>query len=38
MPVWLELIILLLLAYAIGLAIGWAFWGRAGDQLRETSE
>ena len=29
MPIWTELIILLLLTYAIGLAIGWLLWGRA---------
>ena len=28
MPIWLELLILLLVAYAGGLAIGWAIWGR----------
>jgi len=28
MPIWLELLVLMLAAYAGGLAIGWAFWGR----------
>ena len=28
MPIWLELLVLMLLAYAVGLAIGWAIWGR----------
>ena len=28
MPIWLELTVLALLAYATGLAIGWAIWGR----------
>jgi len=28
MPIWLELTVLMLIAYAIGLAIGWAIWGR----------
>ena len=28
MPLWLELTVLMLLAYAAGLAIGWAIWGR----------
>ena len=29
MPIWIELIVLALMAYAIGVAIGWALWGRA---------
>ena len=28
MPIWMELLVLLLVAYAIGLGIGWALWGR----------
>ena len=28
MPIWLELVVLLLVAYVIGLGIGWAIWGR----------
>jgi hypothetical protein len=28
MPIWLELLVLMLVAYAVGLAIGWAIWGR----------
>ncbi len=28
MPIWLELLVLLLLAYTLGMAIGWALWGR----------
>ncbi len=28
MPIWLELLVLMLLAYGIGLVIGWAIWGR----------
>ncbi len=28
MPIWLELLVLLLVAYAGGLAIGWAVWNR----------
>ena len=43
MPIWIELIILLLLTYAIGLAIGWLVWGRAplpahDPMNQETSE
>jgi len=30
MPIWLELLVLLLVAYAAGIGIGWAIWGRAG--------
>lgn len=28
MPIWLELLVLLLITYAAGMAIGWAIWGR----------
>lgn len=28
MPIWLELMVLTLIAYTAGLAIGWAIWGR----------
>lgn len=28
MPIWLELLVLLLIAYALGLGLGWALWGR----------
>lgn len=31
MPIWLELMFLLLLTYIAGIGIGWAIWGRAGD-------
>ena len=29
MPIWLELLVLLMVAYVLGLAIGWLLWGRA---------
>lgn len=29
MPIWLELAVLMLIAYAVGVAIGWAIWGRS---------
>ena len=29
MPIWLELTVLMLVAYAAGLAIGWTIWGRS---------
>jgi hypothetical protein len=32
MPIWLELTVLMLVAYAAGLAIGWAIWGRSGTE------
>lgn len=28
MPIWMELVVLMLVAYAAGLALGWALWGR----------
>ena len=28
MPIWAELLVLCLVAYGAGLAIGWACWGR----------
>ena len=28
MPIWMEVLILMLVAYAIGLGLGWALWGR----------
>ena len=31
MPIWIELLVLALLAYVAGLAIGWALWGRSAD-------
>jgi hypothetical protein len=32
MPIWLELAVLMLLAYTAGLAIGWAIWGRGSGE------
>ena len=29
MPIWLELMVLMLIVYTAGIAIGWAIWGRA---------
>lgn len=29
MPIWFELITLLLFTYMVGLGIGWLLWGRA---------
>lgn len=28
MPLWFELVVLTLLAYAIGIALGWMIWAR----------
>ena len=28
MPIWIELMVLMLVAYAAGLTIGWAIWRR----------
>lgn len=28
MPIWMEVLVLMLFAYALGLGIGWAVWGR----------
>lgn len=29
MPIWMEVLVLMLLAYAVGIGIGWACWGRS---------
>lgn len=31
MPIWLELMVLMLLAFTAGLGIGWAVWGRTSN-------
>lgn len=28
MPIWMELTVLMLVAYTAGMALGWAIWGR----------
>lgn len=28
MPIWMELLVLMLVAYVTGIAIGWIIWGR----------
>ena len=35
MPIWVELLILSLVAYTMGLGLGWALWGRAGDKASD---
>ena len=37
MPIWLELIVLCLTAYAIGLGLGWLVWARNGTDV-ETDQ
>jgi hypothetical protein len=32
MPIWLEVLILSMIAYILGLGIGWLVWGRANAQ------
>jgi hypothetical protein len=31
MPIWLELLVLLMIAYGLGLAIGWLLWSRGSE-------
>ena len=38
MPIWAELMVLLLVAYALGMGIGWAIWGRAPAEGKDRSE
>ena len=44
MPIWFELIALLLMSYGVGIMIGWALWGRtptavvAADSEREQED
>ena len=28
MPIWLELLVLLMVTYVLGIGIGWTIWGR----------
>lgn len=37
MPIWFELIILLLATYTVGLGIGWAIFGRP-SEIDETKD
>lgn len=32
MPIWIELMVLMLVAYAAGLAIGWGTWRRGAEE------
>jgi len=35
MPIWMELLVLLLVVYAAGLALGWAIW-RSRPEMEES--
>ena len=39
MPIWFEIVALMLVAYGIGLTIGWGLWGRtpADDAQADTA-
>jgi hypothetical protein len=32
MPIWMELVVLMLVAYGAGLAVGWGIWGRGAKE------
>ncbi|WP_171033029.1 hypothetical protein [Qipengyuania marisflavi] len=39
MPLWLELVVLMLAAYGVGMGLGWVLWGRTpGTADTETPE
>lgn len=38
MPIWLEVIVILLVAYGLGLAMGWFAWGRSSARRAEIDE
>lgn len=38
MPIWFEVIALMLVAYILGLTLGWVVWGRASLGDNETTE
>lgn len=31
MPLWLEMLVMMLLTYLLGFAIGWVIWNREGE-------
>jgi len=35
MPIWLELMVLSFLAYAVGFMVGWLIWGRTTEKKGE---
>lgn len=38
MPVWFELVAIMLVAYGAGIGIGWGLWGRAASGDNDTQE
>lgn len=39
MPIWFEVISLMLVAYLAGLTIGWVLWGRAAPvEIEDTKD
>jgi len=32
MPIWMELLVLALFAYGVGMALGWLVWGRSDNE------
>ena len=38
MPIWFEVIALMLVAYLAGLTAGWALWGRASTAEDHTAD
>ena len=38
MPIWFELLVLLLVTYVVGLAIGWVCWGRGAPHDSPSEE
>lgn len=37
MPIWVELMLLMLFTYATGLGIGWLLWGRSHAEPADTA-
>ena len=35
MAIWFELMVMLLVAYALGLGVGWLLWGRVSRDMGE---
>lgn len=38
MPIWLELLVVLLVVFAAGMALGWVLWGGTPAPVREDKE
>lgn len=38
MPIWFELLVLMLVTYVAGLGIGWVLWGRGGPEELQDGE